>query len=60
MRAVVTKTGELRGIEVLKGDPLLVPAALDAVRQWRYSPCLLNAEPVEWVASFQIDFNLSQ
>ena len=59
-RAVITKAGNLRNIEVLKGDPLLVPAALTADKNWRYTPCLLNSEAVEVVAVFDISFNLNQ
>jgi protein TonB len=60
-RAPVTKTGELRNIEVLKGDPLLIPAALKAVKQWRYTPCLLfNSEPVEIITQIDLNFNLNQ
>ena len=58
--AVISKTGELRNIEVLKGDPLLVPAALAAARQWRYTPCVLNSETVEPVTPIDINFNLNQ
>lgn len=60
LRAIISKTGELREIQVLKGDPLFVPAALAAVRQWRYSPCLLNSEPVEVTTDELIDFTLTQ
>ena len=59
-RAVVTKTGELRNIEVLKGDPRLIPAALTAVKQWRYTPCLLNGEAVEVITQVDLNFNLNQ
>lgn len=59
-RAVITKAGNLRNIEVLKGDPLLVPAALTADKNWRYTPCLLNSEAVDVVAVLDISFNLNQ
>ena len=60
LRTVITKTGELRDIEVVNGDPLLVPAALNAAKQWRYTPCIVNSEAVEERISFNINFNLSQ
>jgi protein TonB len=60
LRAVIARTGELRNIEVLEGDPLLVPAALTAVRQWRYAPCLMNSEPLEVVTPIDVNFNLNQ
>jgi protein TonB len=34
-------------LSVISGHPLLIQAALDAVRQWRYQPTLLNGDPVE-------------
>ena len=58
--AVITRQGELRNLEVLKGDPLLIPAALKAVKQWRYTPCLLNSEPVNVIAFLDLSFNLTQ
>jgi TonB family protein len=47
LRAVVSVRGELRNIEVLEGDPIFVPAALRAAKKCRFSPCLLNGDPVE-------------
>jgi TonB family protein len=61
LNVLITKTGEPRILEVLKGgDPQLIAAALKAVEQWRYSPCLLNSEPVEIKTQIDIDFNLNQ
>lgn len=60
VRAIITKAGNLRNIEVLKGDPLLVPAALTALKNWRYTPCLLNSEAVDVITILDISFNLSQ
>jgi hypothetical protein len=39
-------------------NPEFVNAAMDAVRQWRYSPVLLNGEPVETLTSITLDFKL--
>jgi TonB family protein len=47
LRAVVSKEGTIQQIEVVSGDPALVPSVLDAVRQWRYQPTIFNGEPVE-------------
>jgi periplasmic protein TonB len=60
VRAIITKAGGLRNLEILKGDPLLVPAAITAVKQWRYTPCLLNGEAVEWITILALTFNLTQ
>jgi len=43
---------------VLSGHPLLVQAALDAVKQWRYQPTLLNNEPVEVDTTITVTFVL--
>lgn len=60
LRAVSSATGELRDIEVLQGDPILVPAALRAVKKWRYSVCRLNGTVVEPVIAIDVSFNLGQ
>ena len=61
LKVLITKTGEPRILEVLKGgDPQLIAAALKAVEQWRYSPCLLNSAPVEIKTQIDINFNLNQ
>ena len=60
LNVFITRTGEVRDITVVEGDPLLVPAALAAVRQWRYAPCLLNSEPVELRSTIDVNFTLHQ
>jgi len=44
---------------VVSGHPLLVKAAIDAVRQWRYRPYVLNGEPVEVETQVTVNFVLS-
>ncbi|HEX3105529.1 MAG TPA: TonB family protein [Terriglobales bacterium] len=56
--ATVSKTGTITKIKVLSGDSLLTQAAVDAVRQWKYRPFLLNAEPVEIETQITINFKL--
>jgi TonB family protein len=60
LRAVVSVRGELRNIEVLEGDPIFVPAALRAAKKWRFSPCLLNGDPVEPITEIVVPFTLTQ
>ena len=60
LRAVVTAKGDLRDIEVLQGDPILVTAALRAVKQWRYVPTLLNGQAIEVKTQIDVPFNLNQ
>ena len=45
---------------MISGHPLLVPAALEAVRQWVYETTLLNGNPVEVLTQIDVNFTLSQ
>jgi protein TonB len=58
LQAIIDKSGNVVQLEVLNGHPLLVQAALDAVRQWRYQPTLLNNEPVEVITTVDVVFSL--
>jgi protein TonB len=58
--AVISKAGTIEELKVLKGHPLLVKAALEAVRQWRYQPTLLNGEPVQVMTEITVNFRLSE
>jgi len=58
--AVIGKDGAIEQLKVLKGHPLLVKAALEAVRQWRYQPTLLNGEPVEVITEITVNFKLAE
>jgi protein TonB len=57
---IVDRDGTIQQLRVLSGHPLLVEAALAAVRQWVYQPTLLNGEPVQVVAPIDVTFTLSQ
>jgi protein TonB len=58
--AVIGRDGSIQNLTLVSGHPLLVPAATEAVRQWRYQPTLLNNEPVEVVTQIDVNFTLSQ
>ena len=58
LTAMISKDGTIQDLRVLSGHPLLVQAALDAVRQWRYKPYLLNGEPVEVETTVTVNFTL--
>jgi protein TonB len=60
LHAIIAKDGTVQQLEVLSGHPLLVQSALDAVRQWRYQPTLLNGEPVEVDTTVDVIFSLNQ
>lgn len=54
----IGKDGSVVNTEVLKGDAMLAPAAIDAVHQWKYQPTLLNSQPIEVVTQVTVDFTL--
>jgi periplasmic protein TonB len=47
LKAIINKEGVIQDLQLASGHPMLVPAAIEAVRQWRYRPYLLNGQPVE-------------
>ena len=59
IRAVISRSGTIENLQTLSGHPMLVPAALDAVRQWRYRPYVLNGDPVEVETQVTVNFSLS-
>jgi protein TonB len=50
----------VKQIQVISGPAFLVPAAVEAVRQWLYKPTLLNGQPVGVIAPIDINFTLNQ
>jgi periplasmic protein TonB len=60
LHAIISKGGGVSELQVLSGHPLLVNAALEAVRQWRYSPTLLSGQPVEVETTITVSFVLGQ
>jgi protein TonB len=60
LTGVIAKDGTIEQLEVLSGNPLLVPAALAAVKRWLYQPTFLNGQPVEVIAPIDVIFTLSQ
>jgi periplasmic protein TonB len=59
LQAVIARDGSIEQLQSVSGHPMLVPAALDAVRQWRYRPYLLNGQPVEVETQITVRFILS-
>ena len=58
LKAVIAKDGTVQGLKVLEGDPVLVEAAAEAVRQWRYQPTLVDGKPVSVVTTVTVEFRL--
>ena len=59
VQAIISKQGTIENVTVLTGHPMLIPAAIDAVRQWRYRPYILNNEPVEVETQITVNFSLA-
>jgi len=59
LRAVISREGKVENPQVLSGHPMLVQAAVDAVRQWRYRPYYLNDQPVEVETQVTVNFILA-
>jgi len=58
MQVTIDKQGNVANIQLISGHPLLAPPAIDAVKQWKYKPYLLNQTPVEVEAQVQVTFTL--
>ena len=58
IQAVIDPSGKVIDTKVLRSHPLLEAAALDAVRQWEYSPTLLNGQPISVVMTVTVNFAL--
>ncbi|HEX4997196.1 MAG TPA: TonB family protein, partial [Terriglobia bacterium] len=56
LSVTVTKDGSVSDVRVIRGHQLLQQAAVDAVRQWRYRPQMINGQPVEIQASVSVSF----
>jgi len=54
--ATINKSGDVSKVQTLGGDPMLAKAAVDAVKQWKYRPYLLNGLPVEIETQISIVF----
>ncbi len=60
LEAVIGRDGIVKNLQAVSGHPLLVPAAINAVNQWRYRPYLLNGVPVEVETHVTVNFILSR
>lgn len=59
LAAIISKAGTIEHLQVLSGHPMLVPAALQAVSQWRYRPYVLNGEVIEVETQITVNFKLN-
>src|SRR5579863_7410264 len=59
LQAQISKDGNIENLQLISGHPMLAPAAIEAVKQWKYKPYLLNGEPVEVETTVQVNFTLA-
>jgi protein TonB len=59
LQAQISKEGNIENLQLISGHPMLAPAAIEAVKQWKYKPYLLNGEPVEVETQVEVNFTLS-
>ena len=58
--ATISKLGTIENLQLVRGHPLLMNAAREAILQWRYRPTLLNGEPVEVITAITVRFTLGR
>jgi hypothetical protein len=56
LRATFGKDGAVKNVRPINGPVALIPRSVDAVRQWRYQPSILDGQPLEWQGDFTIEF----
>jgi protein TonB len=59
LQALIGKDGSVQNLRVISGHPMLIQAALEAVKQWRYRPYYLSGEPVEVETYINVNFKLA-
>jgi protein TonB len=59
LQALISKDGTIQNLRMISGHPMLAPAAIDAVKQWKYKPYFLNGEPVEVETTINVNFTLA-
>lgn len=60
LSAIISKEGNIENLRLISGHPLLVQAAMDAVKQWRYRPYILNGEPLEVETTVIVNFHMDR
>ena len=58
LTAIIDKDGNVQNLQLVSGHPMLAPAAIEAVKQWRYKPFLLNGQPLEVETTVTVTFRL--
>jgi protein TonB len=58
LQATISKSGVIENLRAVQGHPILIQAAMDAVKQWKYKPYILNGEPVEVETTIKVQFHM--
>ena len=56
---VIGKDGAIQDLHLMSGHPLLTQASLDAIKQWRYKPLLLDGQPIDAQTVVEVHYTLS-
>jgi TonB family protein len=59
LKVLINKSGDVFDVQLVSGHPMLAPAAMEAVKQWKYQPYLLNGDPVEVETNVQVIFRIA-
>ena len=60
LTALISRSGTMANVTAVSGHPMLIPAAVQAVSQWRYRPYILNGEAIEVETQITVNFVLGQ
>jgi protein TonB len=60
LRAIIATDGTIQSLQVVRGDALFYQSALDAVRQWRYRPTILNGQPFEVDTFITVEYTMQR
>jgi protein TonB len=59
LQAIIGPDGSVLEVKACSGHPMLIPAAIEAVKQWKYQPTMLNDQPVTVVTEIDVNFTLA-
>jgi protein TonB len=59
LQAEIGRDGSIQNLHLISGHPMLAPSAVEAVKQWKYKPYILNQQPVEVETTITVNFSLA-
>jgi TonB family protein len=60
MKVAIGTSGDIQHIQLVSGHPMLAPAAIEAVKQWKYQPFVIDGEPANVTTTVQVNFTLAE